>query len=233
MHKETLKATSTEQHRLTYIQYRNKYNSIKQASKQNYYKTRAVDFFNDSKKLWSLINEVIGKRKSSGLIIPFIMIDSIKTYTPKAIANEFAHFYSNLGQNLATKIQPGTETIQNYLGKIPRNVKSLVLRETSVTEIENLINKLPNKTSCGFDCISNVMLKKLSDSISFPLMMIFNQSITMGKIPNKMKQAKIIPLFKGKEHNHAINYRPISLLRRGKRSIHTRVTPYIFTDYNV
>ena len=56
------------------------------------------------------------------------------------------------------------------------------------------------------------MLKYLSDSISFPLMIIFNQSIAQGHFPDSMKKAEIIPLFKGKEWDQVINYRPISLL---------------------
>ena len=131
---------------------------------------------------------------------------------PKKIANEFAEFYSSLGQMLANEIQPSQESIQNYLGKIPRNTKSLVLNETNIKEIESLIKKLPNKTSCGHDNISNVMLKQLSDSISFPLMIIFNQSIVQGRFPGSMKKAEVIPLFKGKESDQVINYQPISLL---------------------
>ena len=56
------------------------------------------------------------------------------------------------------------------------------------------------------------MLKQLSDSISFPLMIIFNQSIAQGRFPDSMKKAEIIPLFKGKECDQVINYRPNSLL---------------------
>ena len=92
------------------------------------------------------------------------------------------------------------------------NTKSLVLNKTNVKEIESLIKKLPNKTSCGHDSISNVMLKHPSDSISFPLMIIFNQSIAQGHFPDSMKKAEIIPLFKGKECDQVINYQPISLL---------------------
>ena len=131
---------------------------------------------------------------------------------PRKIVNEFARFYSSLGQTLANKIQLGQESIQNYLNKIPMNTKSLVLNERNIIEIESLIKNLPNKTSCRHDSISNVMLKQLSDSISFPLMIVFNQSIVQGRFPGKMKKAEIIPLFKGKESDQVINYRPISLL---------------------
>ena len=212
LYRESLKANASEQDRLKYTQYRNHFNTLKRTIKQHYYKTRATDFAKDSKKLWALINEVVGKKKSSGSIIPYITINGIRTYTPRKIANEFARFYSSLGQTLANKIQPGQESIQNYLNKIPMNTKSLVLNETNVKEIETLIKKLPNKTSYGHDSISNVMLKQLSDSISFPLMIVFNQSIVQGRFPSNMKKAEIIPLFKGKESDQVINYRPISLL---------------------
>ena len=56
------------------------------------------------------------------------------------------------------------------------------------------------------------MLKQLSTSISYPLQIIFNQSISQGVFPSKMKLAEVIPLYKGKEHDIIINYRPISLL---------------------
>ena len=40
-------------------------------------------------------------------------------------------------------------------------------------------------------------------------MVIFNQSILTGTFPDKMKIAEIIPLYKGKERDEVINYRPI------------------------
>ena len=81
-----------------------------------------------------------------------------------------------------------------------------------VLEIECIIRQLPNKTSHGHDKISNKLLKDLSCSISLPLCSIFNQSITEGKFPDAMKKAEVIPLYKGKEFDRVINYRPISLL---------------------
>ena len=71
---------------------------------------------------------------------------------------------------------------------------------------------MPHKVSYGHDRISNSMLKNLCTSISYPLQVIFNQSIDQGVFPSKMKLAEVIPLHKGKEHDQVINYRPISLL---------------------
>ena len=43
-------------------------------------------------------------------------------------------------------------------------------------------------------------------------MVIFNQSIIDGIFPDQMKIAEILPLYKGKESDQLVNYRPISLL---------------------
>ena len=125
------------------------------------------------------------------------------------IAEEFAKFYSNLGESLATKITPGSEPAENYLSLIPRIVNSLVLGETNASEIEKIIDHLPNKSSSGHDGISNILLKK---SLSHPLGIIFNQSIASGCFPDMMKVSEIIPLYKGKEEDQVVNYRPVSLL---------------------
>ena len=60
--------------------------------------------------------------------------------------------------------------------------------------------------------ISNNLLKSLGNSLSFPLTVIFNQSITDGIFPDQMKIAEILQLYKGKESDQLLNYRPISLL---------------------
>ena len=88
----------------------------------------------------------------------------------------------------------------------------LVMNPTTVSEIESRIHQLPNKTSQGHDGISNVLLKKLCKCISFPLCLIFNESIAEGKFLTQMKIAEVIPLYKGRELDQVINYRPISLL---------------------
>ena len=90
--------------------------------------------------------------------------------------------------------------------------ESLVIKETTPGEITKIIQQLPNKTSSGHNGISNVLLKQLSEALSFPLSLIFNTSIYTGKFPELMKLAEIIPLYKGKDQDKRVNYRPVSLL---------------------
>ena len=113
---------------------------------------------------------------------------------------------------MANQILPGSTPISTYLNNIPHNLGRIVIAPTTVHEIDLLIRKLPNKSSHGFDNISSTMLKSLRTSIAFPLCHIFNTSLIEGSFPNRMKVAEIIPLYKGKEMDIMVNYRPISLL---------------------
>ena len=150
-----------------------------------YYTTRAKDFAKDSKKLWTLINEIVKKTKHKGSIIPYITIDGIKTSNPTKIANEFGRFYSTLGSTLASQINSGAQSIDTYLNKIPRNLTSLMLSSTTVQEIKKTITPPPNKTSHRHDGISNSLLKMLNQSIALPLCKIFNCSIQEGIFPKQ------------------------------------------------
>ena len=68
------------------------------------------------------------------------------------------------------------------------------------------------KTSSGYDCVSNNLVKSLKNSLLRPLKIIFNRSMKSGIFPNIMKKAEVIPLYKGGERFIASNYHPISLL---------------------
>ena len=91
-------------------------------------------------------------------------------------------------------------------------VRTMLTRcQHPITEIENLIRSLPNKTSSGHDEITNILLKKLASNISIPLSVVFNKSLKEGSFPNTMKLADVVPLYKSKEKYYTTNYRPISL----------------------
>ena len=71
---------------------------------------------------------------------------------------------------------------------------------------------MDNKSSSGYDGLSNKIIKTIKNEISKPLTLIINQMITSGIFPDYLKIAKIIPLYKKGDINSITNYRPISLL---------------------
>ena len=92
------------------------------------------------------------------------------------------------------------------------NINSLFMSPTSRDEILLLIDKLPSKRSSGYDNLDNILLKQLKYVIATPLEIVLDKSLQMGTFPYQMKKAEIISLYKNKEKDLCINYRPISLL---------------------
>ena len=120
--------------------------------------------------------------------------------------------FQQLERNMLKKFKTTTEETQTYLDKIGRSSKTLFLHPCIQNEVKALIKNLPYKTRSGHDNISNVLLKKLSKNIKYPLSIIFNKSMLQGKFPDSVKLADVSPLYKSKDQNECTNYRPISLL---------------------
>ena len=129
-----------------------------------------------------------------------------------AIAEEFAKYFSTVGEKYADRIPSSNLDIAKYIEKITPCNKNMFLSPTDHNEILRLIEKLPCKNSSGFDDVSNKLLKELKTEIIRPLADIFNISMVTGEFPVIMKNAETIPLYKCKSKKLVENYRPISLL---------------------
>ena len=79
-------------------------------------------------------------------------------------------------------------------------------------DIEKIIDSMKSKRSSGFDEVSNYLIKKLKKSISIPIGLLILDSMDKGVFPDKLKVAKVVPLFKSGDPSSFSNYRPISLL---------------------
>ena len=75
-----------------------------------------------------------------------------------------------------------------------------------------LISKLKSKDTKGHDLNSNNLLKAIKHEIVKPLTFIINQSLRTGTFPDRLKVARVRPLFKKGDNQLITNYRPISIL---------------------
>jgi len=69
-------------------------------------------------------------------------------------------------------------------------------------EIVKIIQRLPNNKAPGRDGISSKILKVICKSIAHLLAHIFDFSFTTGEVPELLKIAKVIPIFKKGEEIH-------------------------------
>jgi hypothetical protein len=79
------------------------------------------------------------------------------------------------------------------------------------TEIITKLKRLNEFKSPGPDKIHPAVLKNCADSISLPLLLIFNISMSSGEVPNEWLEAYVSPIFKKGSRLTPANYRPVSL----------------------
>ena len=86
--------------------------------------------------------------------------------------------------------------------------------EFSEDEIHHQICKLKTKKSPGSDGIPPEVIKQLAESLTTPLMSLYNECLREGKVPNVWKQADVVIIKKGpdKKDTAPSSYRPICLL---------------------
>ena len=82
----------------------------------------------------------------------------------------------------------------------------------STNELREAFSSLKTNTSPAYDNITFNVVKKSFGEINEPLKHLFNLSLENGIFPEKMKIAKVIPLFKNGDPENIKNYRPISVL---------------------
>lgn len=78
--------------------------------------------------------------------------------------------------------------------------------------MQNEINNLNPNKSPRYDGVSVKIIQSVTNEISEPLSHIFNLTFINGNIPDNLKKALIMPVFKMNENNEFKNYRPISVL---------------------
>ena len=88
----------------------------------------------------------------------------------------------------------------------------MVLREVSTTELRDIISTFGLGKAPGFDNISMKVISLTFEHVIEPLRGLINLSLNTGTFPDKLKIAKVIPIFKADDPEQFNNYRPISIL---------------------
>ena len=195
-----------------YKQFRNRVAVTLRESKASYFYNYFQKNSNNMKQLWSGIKSVISIRKSNNVNVISKLKDSNGNITsdPAVIANIFNKFFVNVSHDITKNIPPSNKSPLNFMGDRVGN--SFFMSPSVPSEISDVISVLKSGKSLGPNSIPMKILKLLSPLISSPLSQIINESFQFGVFPDKMKLAKVIPLFKKGCPLTSSNYRPISLL---------------------
>ena len=86
------------------------------------------------------------------------------------------------------------------------------MEPVTIHEVLKIVNASPKKTSMDHSGINFALLKECISFIVKPVCHIANSSFEKAIFPERMKIAKVIPIFKSGKQDSFTNYRPVSLL---------------------
>uniref|UniRef100_A0A6P7HFF7 Uncharacterized protein LOC114348043 n=1 Tax=Diabrotica virgifera virgifera TaxID=50390 RepID=A0A6P7HFF7_DIAVI len=140
-----------------------------------HYEERMNNSGSKSKCVWQIVREI------NGTVTEYVDQTSNISGKPENICNNFNKFVLHAGPNLI-KTQPQA----TFSCSIPYNTKSFFLIPVTISEILNIISKLKNKKSAGYDGISANLLKHCAEEIAEPLCHIINNSFKYRIFHNQL-----------------------------------------------
>lgn len=166
----------------------------------------------DDKAFWKMTRKIRNKK----ITYPPMQTEAGMCYTDKEKAQAFARQMErqcllnndpNDDINWETRVDNTAKQLQNQ----PKDNNSI--KPASDTELNDIINKLPENKAPGIDGISNKAIKKAPKKTRMALLNIINASVRLVYYPRRWKTTNIIEIPKTEQRSHfPQDYRPISLL---------------------
>lgn len=194
-----------------FSEYRHTLKHIIKQAKNTYFGKKILDCEGDSKKTWRIINELRGKTKRP--MKAQFLIDNERITERRVIANAFNQYFTSIASNMNKKsenIDKPQKDRPSYNSFLQNSIKNTIfMQDCTELEVEKVINNLQNGKASD---IPISVIKKSSPVIRSHLAYHFNTLMAQGHFPDKLKLAKITPIFKKGNAELLENYRPVSIL---------------------
>ena len=181
----------------------NLYNKALLAAKKLYYSELVLANSGEPRLLWNTVNNILHRRQGPSLPV---------NISASSIAQSFAKFFDDKIVKLRASIPSAHVSPHSPAPTaVPPSFDSF--RAASVTEISNIIRRLPDK-QCDLDPLPMSLLKKCLPVLAPTITNIINLSLSTGSFPSCFKQSIVTPLIKkpSLDKENLSNYRPISNL---------------------
>ena len=180
-------------------------------SKKIHYHQYFTENKNNMKKLWKGIKSIVSLRYDNIDTISYVSDQNgTQLKDPVQIANQFNHYFASVASDITKNIPRNPKIPSSYLTN--PNQDSLFIYPCTSAEVSDVIKSLKNGKASGPNSIPIKLLKLLDPLISVNLSFLINESFQTSTFPERLKIAKVIPVFKKGLTSKLSNYRPISLL---------------------
>ena len=141
-----------------------------------------------------ILKEITGKRKVNTNIFPKSKNVNGKSIKKNSrIAEKFNEYFTNIGPNLASKIQNTSKTFEDFLFHVKKNMEQ---KEFNFEEFERAFKSVKHNKAAGHEDIDSNDTIKAYHEICYPLFMTFHSSFNKDIFPEQLKVAKVSPIFK-------------------------------------
>ena len=230
------------ENRVLYAEYCKLRNSVQRdikVAKTTYFRNKVVENKGNSSKLWEQLKSLgYSKKGTNGQSNIVLNEGGSGIFDPSRVATIFNRFYTTVAADLVSRLPSvpgifGTDSRafkEFYRPKVNPN-SPFVLSPVSRRFILKQLLSLDPKKSLGLDGISPRFLRDGAEAILEPVSHIINLSITTETVPDGMKRARVVPVFKKGSKLDVGNYRPISILgslsKILERAVHGQLKEYL------
>ena len=195
------KKSGSAEDKTLYVQQRKLCSEMCKAKRTNYYSDLISSKSGDTRALFSIMNTVFDKSKSS--------VSLPQHDNAKDLANSFNSFYIDKVQKIRSNI-PATDSVR--FDSLNGDIVLDAFMPTTVPELRKIIKESAIKTSFH-DILPAKLLKQVIEDLLPHICDLVNKSLTTGSVEG-MKESIIIPLLKktGLDTEVLKNYRPVANL---------------------
>ena len=169
-----------------------------------------MQFQQYKKTTWSVINKEINRNPKTSPNKNFqIQVNNSIVSDPKEIVQNLNQYFKESVEEARCRIPNTAIQFQNQQSN---SNHSIFLTPTTIYEVQSLIQSLKHTNALGVDEYPVKLIKAAAVQISEPLAHIINHCFQIGKFPNIIKIAKVIPVPKCQNNDTLANFRPISIL---------------------
>lgn len=173
--KRTAVVSGSSEDWLEYRSLRNKVTKLNKQKKRLYYQSRIEEIKYDGKKLWTTLNQIMGREKK-GKTPAFIESGEGFITKPQEIADYFNNYFISKVDKIRNDTLPANSQLSESI------IQNDIMKDkecrfefsvTNVSEIENLLLELKSDKPCGHDNLDSRLLKLSAEIIASPICFIF------------------------------------------------------------